>query len=251
MNLEWFRRELGGPAATFDELDALAGAVAPSDTLPLFVPHLGGRVSPGWPALRGAWAGLTWDHTRAEMFRAVLEGVALEYALYQEALRRLLPAAAFGELRVTGGGGKSAVWNQIKADALQMPLVQIENSGGAARRGDARGRWRGIFPDPHAAAERGCGWVSFLPRPLTGGVLPETRRALRAVAPPLNNWSTLHSFRHEAYAPATRPTMFFIGVTTGKSSINKVFPRWAERLGLGECELRGMDFPPRRTGALS
>ena len=37
--------------------------------------------------------------------------------------------------------------------------------------------------------------------------------------------------------------MFFIGVTTGKSSINKVFPKWAERLGLGDCELRGMDFP--------
>ena len=37
--------------------------------------------------------------------------------------------------------------------------------------------------------------------------------------------------------------MFFIGVTTGKSSINKVFPRWAEQFGLGECELRGMDFP--------
>ncbi len=45
------------------------------------------------------------------------------------------------------------------------------------------------------------------------------------------------------YIPATRPTMFFIGVTTGKSSINRVFPRWAARLGLGECELRGMDFP--------
>ncbi len=37
--------------------------------------------------------------------------------------------------------------------------------------------------------------------------------------------------------------MFFIGVTTAKSSINKVFPRWAEFLGLGDCELRGMDFP--------
>lgn len=37
--------------------------------------------------------------------------------------------------------------------------------------------------------------------------------------------------------------MYFIGVTTGQSSINAVFPRWAERLGLGECELRGLDFP--------
>jgi len=37
--------------------------------------------------------------------------------------------------------------------------------------------------------------------------------------------------------------MFFIGVTTGKSSINRVFPKWAEHLKLGDCELRGMDFP--------
>lgn len=36
--------------------------------------------------------------------------------------------------------------------------------------------------------------------------------------------------------------MFFIGVTTAKSSINRIFPRWAEHLGLGDCELRGMDF---------
>lgn len=45
------------------------------------------------------------------------------------------------------------------------------------------------------------------------------------------------------YTPSTKPAMFFIGVTTGKSSINKVFPLWAEHLGLGDCELRGMDFP--------
>jgi shikimate 5-dehydrogenase len=46
-----------------------------------------------------------------------------------------------------------------------------------------------------------------------------------------------------SYAPSIKPAMFFIGVTTGKSSINKVFPKWAEYLKLGDCELRGMDFP--------
>ena len=134
LNLEWFRRELGETASArdgFDELNALAAAVVPADTLPFFVPHLGGRVSPGWPALRGSWAGLTWDHGRAELFRAMLEAVALEYALYQGALRRLLPAAGFAELRITGGGEKSAFWNQLKADTLQMPIVQIDRGGGA------------------------------------------------------------------------------------------------------------------------
>jgi shikimate 5-dehydrogenase len=37
--------------------------------------------------------------------------------------------------------------------------------------------------------------------------------------------------------------MYFVGVTTSQSSINAVFPRWAERLQLGDCELRGIDFP--------
>jgi shikimate 5-dehydrogenase len=41
--------------------------------------------------------------------------------------------------------------------------------------------------------------------------------------------------------PATRPTFYFIGVTTGKSSIMKVFPEWAKQLGLGECQMKGID----------
>ena len=45
------------------------------------------------------------------------------------------------------------------------------------------------------------------------------------------------------YTPATKPTLYFLGVTTGKSSINRVFPRWVEALGLGDCQLVGMDFP--------
>jgi shikimate 5-dehydrogenase len=44
-----------------------------------------------------------------------------------------------------------------------------------------------------------------------------------------------------AFEPATRPTMYFIGVTTGKSSIMRVFPRWADHLGLGPVAIRGID----------
>ncbi|MGH6862330.1 MAG: shikimate dehydrogenase, partial [Phyllobacterium sp.] len=44
------------------------------------------------------------------------------------------------------------------------------------------------------------------------------------------------------YAPATRPTLYFIGVTTGKSSIMKVFPEWARYLGLDNAAIKGIDF---------
>lgn len=43
--------------------------------------------------------------------------------------------------------------------------------------------------------------------------------------------------------PSSQPSMIFIGVTTGQSSINAVFPQWAEVLGLGNCALRGVDLP--------
>ncbi|MBN3724137.1 shikimate dehydrogenase family protein [Burkholderia sp. Ac-20379] len=45
------------------------------------------------------------------------------------------------------------------------------------------------------------------------------------------------------YQPATRPTFYFIGVTTGQSSIMRVFPEWARHLGLGDVEMKGIDFP--------
>ncbi len=44
------------------------------------------------------------------------------------------------------------------------------------------------------------------------------------------------------YRPATRRTIYFIGVSTGQSSIKRIFPRWAEALGL-DAELTGIDFP--------
>ncbi|MGA0543055.1 shikimate dehydrogenase family protein [Neotabrizicola sp. VNH66] len=46
-----------------------------------------------------------------------------------------------------------------------------------------------------------------------------------------------------SYDPATRPTMYFIGVTTAKSSIMKVFPAWAKHLGI-DAVLKGIDFAP-------
>jgi len=44
------------------------------------------------------------------------------------------------------------------------------------------------------------------------------------------------------FEPATNPTLYFIGVTTGKSSIMKVFPAWADYLGLKGAAIKGIDF---------
>ena len=45
------------------------------------------------------------------------------------------------------------------------------------------------------------------------------------------------------FTPAVKPSLYFIGVTTTKSSIMKVFPKWAEALGLGDVCIRGIDLP--------
>lgn len=136
MNLEWFVRELASlgkkPAeGVLDQLSRLAARLDPAPDDPVFVPHLGGRVSPSRPNLRGSWAGLNWSHTAAHLYRAVLEGVALEYGIYRDVLQELNPELRIRELRITGGGQNSALWNQIKADALGIPVVKIDRHEGA------------------------------------------------------------------------------------------------------------------------
>ncbi|QFG69748.1 shikimate dehydrogenase family protein [Ornithinimicrobium pratense] len=50
------------------------------------------------------------------------------------------------------------------------------------------------------------------------------------------------TYTHDTLQPATKPTFYFVGVTTGKSSIRRVFPAWAQELGLGDIEMVGIDL---------
>ncbi|OHB72960.1 MAG: hypothetical protein A2V70_17245 [Planctomycetes bacterium RBG_13_63_9] len=164
MNLEWFRRLIAAAGRTggqdllgFDELNQMAAAVDPTRGMPLFVPHLGGRVCPAQPDLRGAWARLTWDHTLGHLYRAMLEAVALEYGIYKQVLLALFRDFELKELRITGGGEKSRLWNRIKADALGTSVRRIVRSEGAPL-GAAMlaGYGVGLFRGLPAAAER---WI--------------------------------------------------------------------------------------------
>ena len=74
---------------------------------------------------------MNWAHTSAHLYRAMLEGVALEYCIYRDVLRAVNPEQKIREVRVTGGGEKSAVWSQLKADALGVPLVHVQRQEGA------------------------------------------------------------------------------------------------------------------------
>ncbi|MBM3861897.1 MAG: xylulose kinase [Verrucomicrobia bacterium] len=192
MNLEWFRKEIAGERFSFDELDRLAARISPAEDCPMFVPHLGGRVSPSWPRLGGAWAGLRWSHSVAHLYRAVREAVALEYAIYRNVLRELNPSLRLREVRVTGGGEKSALWNQIKADALGVRVVQIAGAQGAPM-GAAlvAGFGVGLFKDLDASARAWIktGRVTLPQRKLAGHYARRLARYERLLEE-LNQWSS-------------------------------------------------------------
>ena len=133
MNPEWFVKKFGDSNGSlrFKEIEAAVEQLEDSATLPLFIPHVAGRVMPGRPDLRGAFVGLNWDHGKEHLFRAILEGVALEYGLYKEAATALQPDLHLREVRVTGGGERSQLWNTMKSGVLQTPVVRIKQNQGA------------------------------------------------------------------------------------------------------------------------
>lgn len=54
---------------------------------------------------------------------------------------------------------------------------------------------------------------------------------------------TIETMTATTLRPADQPTLYFIGVTTGQSSIQRVFPLWAEAIGLDRARLQGVDLP--------
>ena len=119
--LDWYRSEFA-PELSFAELDA-AAASAPAGSEGLVVlPYFSGTATPAFDAnARGVLFGLTLRHRRSHVARAILEGVAFALAELLDAEGALGVEAT--ELRSVGGGAKSALWSQIKADVTGLPVV--------------------------------------------------------------------------------------------------------------------------------
>ena len=83
----------------------------------------------------------------------MLESVAFEYAYYLEILRDQIPALKIFEARVVGGGARSSIWNQIKADVLGVPYQRLARSEfGTWGSALIAGRAAGLFDDLGAKA---------------------------------------------------------------------------------------------------
>jgi xylulokinase len=145
----------GAGVSAYEVLDARAAALPPGAGKLLFNPHLGGRMCPVHTDMKGAWFGFTWTHQREHFYRAMMESIAYDHNLAWRNMKTLYPDFTPEECVVIGGGGKSALWNQIKADVLGIPIVTCRRQDLAAL-GDAiiAGCALGIYDDLAVTAEK-------------------------------------------------------------------------------------------------
>lgn len=114
---------------------AQAALAPPGSDGALFLPALSGATAPRWnDRMRGCFAGLALNHDGSHLSRAVLEGCA--FALRDIVDRFAALGLAGDEIRVVGGGARSPLWLQIKADVTGRPvravLAECATSSGAA-----------------------------------------------------------------------------------------------------------------------
>lgn len=116
--LVWFRDTFR--LESFEHLTALAGQAPPGAGGVIFIPALSGAMAPEWIAsARGAFYGLTPSHGTPHLARALLEGLA--FAMRDVFERTQALGVRTQALRIAGGGARSALWTQIRADLIGLP----------------------------------------------------------------------------------------------------------------------------------
>lgn len=130
LSLQWFRNQLA-PGIDYDTLMAEA-ASSPAGSQGLYwLPYLMGERTPHLDATaRGGWMGLTASHRRADLIRALIEGVSYSQKDCLDIVESL--GVAVASVRASGGGAKSPFWRQILADIFARPVVTLESQEGSA-----------------------------------------------------------------------------------------------------------------------
>jgi xylulokinase len=130
------------------------------------MPHWSGSMTPFWDtATRGVIMGLSASQRRGDVYRAILEGVALEQAMMTN-LAVEASGQAIDHYVAIGGGSKSDLWCQILADATARDVKRLETA-------EASSLGAGI------AAARGAGWF----RTVTGAARAMAGKPVRTFRP--------------------------------------------------------------------
>jgi xylulokinase len=123
--LDWFVERIAPTGSAYADVLADAATVPPGSDGLLFLPHLAGERAPERdPRSRGAWVGLTLGHDRRHLLRALLEGVAFGFRSIQDWVESV--DVSVRDVRCVGGQARSELWNQIKADVLNRPVLVPE-----------------------------------------------------------------------------------------------------------------------------
>ena len=130
--LQWFRdtAALDVKARAAAENDSpyriLDGQIPKKPTGILVLPHFAGAATPYMStSAHGAVLGLSLETTQADFYRAVMEGVTYEMRLNLDMLKA--GGVPVSSLNAVGGGSRSKVWMQIKADITGLPVNTLEN----------------------------------------------------------------------------------------------------------------------------
>ena len=121
-SVRWFNDTIG--RTTFDELCARAAEVPAGSDGAVFLPALSGAMTPRWNGrARGVFHGLSLAHGMGHLARAVFEGCA--FGLRDIVDRFAEMGLGDGEIRVVGGGSKSDLLLQMKADVTGKPVRRV------------------------------------------------------------------------------------------------------------------------------
>ncbi|MFA9516078.1 FGGY-family carbohydrate kinase [Halopenitus sp. H-Gu1] len=147
---EWHERADREDVSRYTIYDRLVESVPAGAEGLLFHPYLDGSTDD--PTDRGGFYGLTTEHTKEDMLRAVYEGVAISQAAR---LAELEPVEGLADVRLAGGGARSEVWSDVFAAALDRETIVPQGSEAGAR-GAAicAGIAAGIHPDHRTATDR-------------------------------------------------------------------------------------------------
>jgi xylulokinase len=150
-SLDWASRLFN---RALEDLLAMAAALDPTSAVPVFLPHLDGERAPLWDAQsRGAFAGASARMGAAEFTLGVLEGVAFAVRLLLESLQ-LSSGMKPEMLAHAGGGARSDIWCQIRADVLGVPIKRLKNlDAGVAGAAMLAGVGAGLFSSIAVAAQ--------------------------------------------------------------------------------------------------
>jgi len=108
--------------SVYDLINAQVASAPPGANGLVFLPYLLGERTPRWnPDAKGALIGLTLSHTRADVLRAVMEGVTLNLSIILDIFRAHGP---IDRITVIGGGAKGEIWRKIMADVYQAEVLR-------------------------------------------------------------------------------------------------------------------------------